>query len=221
MIQNILFDLDGTLTDPKAGITQCIRFSLGHFTDHIPGADDLTWCIGPPLRDSFARLLNTTDSHILDQAVSLYRERFSEKGMFENKVYPDVHQSLEQIKASGIRIFLATSKPRVYARKILDHFGLSHFFKKRYGAELDGRFVDKGELIAHILGAEGLDSKTTLMIGDRVYDIAGGKKNNLMTAAVTYGYGSRDEIASSNPDLVFDSLADLPAFLLTTVPGNA
>ena len=118
MTDTILFDLDGTLTDPKEGITGCIRFALEHFNLPVPRADDLTWCIGPPLRQSFSRLLKTGDDEILDRALSLYRERFAEKGMFENIIYPEVPKGLEKIKLSGFRVFLATSKPRIFAEKI-------------------------------------------------------------------------------------------------------
>jgi len=216
MIENILFDLDGTLTDPKVGITRCIQFSLEHFDVQVPEADDLTWCIGPPLRESFSHLLNTADDDKLDLALAHYRKRFSEIGIFENIVFPEIPKSLERIKGSGFRIYLATSKPRVFAEQILDHFKLIQFFDTVYGAELNGSLVDKGELIAHIIESEGLDPERSLMVGDRVYDIAGGKENGIMTAAVSYGYGSMDEIISSKPDLIFDKFSDLLDFLKIT-----
>lgn len=213
MIDNILFDLDGTLTDPKVGITRCIQYALEEIGESVPEMDQLTWCIGPPLKESFTQILNTTDNAILDRALSLYRERFSEKGMFENVVYPGVFSTLKTIKESGVQIFLATAKPRVFGKKILGQFELSRFFKSIYGAELDGRLSDKGELIAHILKTEALDAGRTLMVGDRMYDIIGGKKNGLVTAAVSYGYGTQKEIESSEPDLVFDVFADLLSWL--------
>ena len=113
----------------------------------------------------------------------------------------------------GFRIFLATSKPRVYAERILDQFDLTPFFQAIHGSELDGRLSDKGELVAHILDSEMLDPKVTLIVGDRFHDIIAGKKNGIMTAAVTYGYGSREEITASEPDLIFESPSDLAAFL--------
>ncbi len=210
---NILFDLDGTLTDPKEGITRCIQFALEQLEVAVPETDELTWCIGPPLPDSFSTLMDSSDESSLNQALTLYRQRFAEVGMFENMVYPDTVDSLQKIKATGFKIFLATSKPGFYAKKILDHFNLSRFFDGIYGAELDGRLSDKGELIAHILSVEKLDSEGTLMVGDRSHDIVGGKKNNVRTAAVSYGYGSEEEISSSKPDLVFDSMTQLTSFL--------
>jgi len=213
MLSDILFDLDGTLADPKEGITRCIQFSLGQLGVTSPGADQLTWCIGPPLRGSLSRLLNTADDALLDQALSYYRKRFSETGIYENALYPGIIPALGRIRRAGFRVFLATSKPRVYAERILDHFGLTQFFQAIHGSELDGRFSDKGELVAHILDSEMLDPKATLIVGDRFHDIVAGKKNGIMTAAVTYGYGSREEIVMSKPDFVFESPSDLVAFL--------
>lgn len=220
-ITTILFDLDGTLTDPKAGITRCIRFSLEKLGVTPPHEDHLTWCIGPPLRDSFALLLETSDDRLLDQALSYYRERFSQTGMYENELYPESIPALERIRDAGLRVFLATAKPKVFAAPILDHFSLSRFFHGIHGSELDGRCAHKGELIAHILRTESLNPATTLMVGDRCHDILGGRGNGVLTAAVTYGYGSRAEIEESGPDMVFDSLTELAGFLEaeTGVPG--
>lgn len=220
MISNILFDLDGTLTDPKVGITRCIQFSLEHFDVNIPPIDQLTWCIGPPLKESFSQLLHTTDESILDQALSYYRKRFSETGMFENSAYPEVAPCLRKIKQAEFHVFLATAKPHIFARQILDHFCLSQFFTAVYGSELDGRFSDKGELIAHILEYENLNPKESLIVGDRIHDIAGGKKNGIMTAAVSYGYGTQKEIASAKPDILFNAFSDVLSFLKITETAN-
>jgi len=222
MLSHILFDLDGTLTDPKEGIIRCIQFSLDQLGVRSPQADQLTWCIGPPLRGSFSRLLNTADDALLDQALFYYRKRFSAAGMYENALYPGIMLALRRIRAAGFRVFLATSKPRVFARQILDHFDLTQFFHAIHGSELDGRLSDKEELVAHILDLEGLDPKASLIVGDRSHDIIGGKKNGLMTAAVTYGYGTREEIIASKPDMIFASPSDLAAFLESkAVPDEA
>ena len=221
MLSNILFDLDGTLTDPKDGITRCIQFALDQLGTTSPDVDQLDWCIGPPLRGSFSQLLNTKDDTLLDQALFHYRKRFSECGMFENVVYPEVIGSLRRIRKAGIRVFLATSKPEVFAKQILDHFDLSPFFDAVYGSELNGRLSDKGDLVAHILDTEDLDPKMTLIVGDRSHDIIGGKKNYIMTAAVSYGYGSREELTSFKPDFIFDTISDLAAFIESeTTPGT-
>ncbi len=216
---NVLFDLDGTLTDPGKGITRCIRYALERLGASMPLSDQLTWCVGPPLRASFTQLLNTTDETILDQALVLYRKRFSEKGMFENILYPGVVSSLTRLRKAGFNLFLATSKPRVFARQILDHFNMTTYFHRVYGSELDGRLSDKGALIAHILHEERLAPAATMMVGDRVYDIEGGKENKVMTAAVSYGYGTREEIDAADPDIVFETIADLTKTLLSLRAG--
>lgn len=211
--ENILFDLDGTLTDPKDGITRSISYALGQLGFESPHEDHLIWCIGPPLKESFGRLLDTDDESLIEQALSHYRKRFSESGMYENAVYSGIPAILQVIRSAGFRVFLATSKPRVYAKRILDHFDLSHYFHAVHGSELDGRLSDKGALIAHIIETEGLDPQATLIVGDRSYDVVGGKKNGIMTAAVTYGYGSREELFEARPDIVLDSPEGLALFL--------
>jgi phosphoglycolate phosphatase len=213
LFRNVLFDLDGTLTDPKDGITRCIQYSLDRLGRPAPATNDLLWCIGPPLRGSFATLLDSTDDALLDRALALYRERFGDVGLFENVVYPGIPSALADIQAQGFRLFLATSKPEVYAKQILEHFGLTPHFLRAYGAELDGRRTNKVELVAYLLQQESLDSRETLMVGDRLHDIAGGKQNGTATAAVTYGYGSADEIADAGPDYTFDTPEALAAFL--------
>jgi phosphoglycolate phosphatase len=220
MISNVLFDLDGTLTDPKDGITRCIQFSLGRLGIATPPRDELTWCIGPPLRESFSRLLSTSDNSLLDTALLYYRERFSEIGIYENSIYPEISSVLQRIHRIGFRIFLATSKPTVFASRILDHFALTQFFHGIYGSGLDGHLSDKGELVAYILRVEGLDPQQTLIAGDRSNDVLGGKKNGIMTAAVTYGYGTPDEIKMAAPDFIFDTPLELAAFLEMKKPPN-
>jgi phosphoglycolate phosphatase len=213
VISNVLFDLDGTLTDPKDGIIRCIQFSLSRLGIEAPHAEALVWCIGPPLRASFSRLIPACDDTLLEAAVNHYRERFSDIGIYENGVYPGVIPALRKIRAQGFLIFLATSKPAIFARRILDHFGLTRFFHGIYGSELDGRLSDKKELVDHILKTEGLIPQFTLMVGDRCHDVLGGKKNGTKTAAVTYGYGSLDEIREAKPDFIFYSPHGLAAFL--------
>ena len=215
-VQTILFDLDGTLTDPREGITRCIQYSLGRLGKDIPATDELLWCIGPPLRHSFSALLESGDTRLIEDAMTFYRERFLKIGMFENSVYPGVPETLEAIRAEGVRVVLATSKPTVYAVPILDHFCLSRFFRGIYGSELDGRLSDKGELVAHIVATEGLDIRSCVMVGDRCHDIAGGKKNGMRTAMVSYGYGDRDEIERAEPDVVINS----PVELVTWIAGK-
>ena len=189
----IYFDLDGTLTDPKPGITRSIQYALQKL-DHptMPTEDELTWCIGPPLRASFVRLLGAETS--ADLAVSYYRERFSDVGLYENGVYDGIGEVLTSLCASGHRLFVATSKPHVFAERIIDHFGLRDHFERVFGSELDGTRVDKSHLLEYALKSTAVDPAKTLMIGDRSHDMVGAKNNGMKGIGVLYGYGSRDEL---------------------------
>ena len=189
----IYFDLDGTLTDPKPGITRSIQYALQRL-DHptMPTEDELTWCIGPPLRASFVRLLGAETS--ADLAVSYYRERFSDVGLYENGVYDGIGEVLTSLCASGHRLFVATSKPHVFAERIIDHFGLRDHFERVFGSELDGTRVDKSHLLEYALKETAVDPSKTLMIGDRSHDMVGAKNNGMKGIGVLYGYGSRDEL---------------------------
>jgi phosphoglycolate phosphatase len=193
MMDAIFFDLDGTLTDPKPGITRSIQYALQRL-DHptIPTEDELTWCIGPPLRASFIRLLG--GDHSADRAVSLYRERFSDVGLYENGVYDGIGDVLTKLCTSGHRLFVATSKPHVFAERIIDHFSLRNHFERVFGSELDGTRVDKSHLLEYALKQAGVDPAKTLMIGDRSHDMVGAKNNGMKGIGVLYGYGSRDEL---------------------------
>jgi phosphoglycolate phosphatase len=189
----IYFDLDGTLTDPKPGITRSIQYALQRL-DHptMPTEDELTWCIGPPLRASFVRLLGAETS--ADLAVSYYRERFSDIGLYENGVYDGIGDVLTSLCASGHRLFVATSKPHVFAERIIDHFGLRDHFERVFGSELDGTRVDKSHLLEYALKQASIDPAKTLMIGDRSHDMVGAVNNGMKGIGVLYGYGSRDEL---------------------------
>jgi phosphoglycolate phosphatase len=189
----IYFDLDGTLTDPKPGITRSIQYALRKLDYHtIPTEDELTWCIGPPLRASFVKILKTADS--ADLAVSLYRERFSDIGLYENGVYDGIRDVLTTLGKSGHRMFVATSKPHVFAERIIDHFGLRHHFEHVFGSELDGTRVDKSHLLEYALNTASVDPSRTVMIGDRSHDMIGASNNGMKSIGVLYGYGSKDEL---------------------------
>ena len=192
----IFFDLDGTLTDPKPGITRSIQYALGKL-DHpaIPTEDELTWCIGPPLHASFATLLGSETS--ADLALSYYRERFSDVGLYENGVYAGIRDLLTALGQSGRRMFVATSKPHVFAKRIIDHFGLAGHFEHVFGSELDGTRVHKADLLAYALEQTGVDASRALMIGDRSHDVNGAKANGMDAIGVTYGYGSREELITA------------------------
>jgi phosphoglycolate phosphatase len=209
----IFFDLDGTLTDPKIGITRSIQYALGKLDHHtIPTEDELTWCIGPPLRASFAKLLGGEDS--ADQALSFYRERFSDVGLYENGVYAGIAETLVELNRSGHRLFVATSKPRIFAERIIDHFGLRDHFVRVFGSELDGTRVDKSDLLAYALQETSIDPARALMIGDRSHDIVGARNNGMGAVGVLYGYGSREELVAAGARHVCDT----PQAILKCIP---
>jgi phosphoglycolate phosphatase len=191
----IFFDLDGTLTDPKPGITRSIQYALDRLGQKtIPTEDELTWCIGPPLRASFVKLLGEASA---DLAVSLYRERFSDIGLYENAVYAGVEDVLTALRQSGHRLFVATSKAHVFADRIIDHFDLRRHFERVFGAELDGTRADKTDLLAYALNAASIDSARALMVGDRSHDMIGARNNGMKGIGVLYGYGSEQELTAA------------------------
>ncbi|MGO4572063.1 HAD family hydrolase [Microvirga sp. 2TAF3] len=210
-----LFDLDGTLTDPKTGITRSVQYALERLGRPIPDTDALTWMIGPPLIAGFTKLLGNAAE--APEAVRLYRERFSDVGLFENEVYAGIPALLEGLQERGIHLFVATSKPHLYARRILDHFGLSRFFREIYGSELDNRNTDKGDLIRHILALERFDPTAAVMIGDREHDAIGARTNGIAAIGITWGYGSRQELLDAGVACLVDDPAGLeePIFTLT------
>ena len=209
----VLFDLDGTLTDPKPGITRCIQYALSELGYKPPDANELLWCIGPPLKSSFSQLLQTFDDTLLEEAISLYRSRFSTIGLFENSLYPLIPETLKTIRAAGYQTFVATSKPQIYATRIIEYFDLAPFFDGVYGSELDGNRSVKGDLISYIIERESLLPSTVVMVGDRLHDIIGAKKNNIAAIGVTYGYGSREELETHKADLIADFPDEIPTLL--------
>ena len=188
----IYFDLDGTLTDPKPGITRSIQYALGKLDWPIPPADELTWCIGPPLRSSMKKLLGSDE--LADRGVALYRERFSDIGLFENEVYPGIEDTLAALSQSGRRMFVATSKAHIYADRIIDHFKLRIYFERVFGAELDGTRSDKTELLRHAVQTVNVDPSQAIMIGDRSFDMVGARNNGMTAVGLLYGYGSEAEL---------------------------
>lgn len=188
----IYFDLDGTLTDPKPGITRSIQYALRKLDRAAPPEDELTWCIGPPLHASLKKLLGADD--LADKALSLYRERFADIGLFENEIYPGIEDTLSALAKSGRRLFVATSKPGVYAERIIDYFKLRVYFERVFGSELDGRRSDKTDLLGYALQTTRVDPSQAMMIGDRSHDMIGARNNGMTAVGVLYGYGSEEEL---------------------------
>src|SRR5260221_850367 len=204
----ILFDLDGTLTDPKTGITKSVQFALKKLGIDEPDLDKLNPFIGPSLKDSFVKHYNC-DEEKAWQAVQYYREYFSTKGMFENTLYKGIYELLEKLYKSK-SLYVATSKPTVFSEQIIRHFHLEKYFKKIVGPELDLKNVSKEAIIKSIVNILPNENKTTFaMVGDREQDIMGAKANGIDSVGVLFGYGSKEEIKNANPTHVIDTVEDL------------
>ncbi|MDR1191393.1 MAG: HAD hydrolase-like protein [Verrucomicrobiales bacterium] len=206
----ILFDLDGTLIDSGPGIINSIRHALAELGREPPSAAALRWCVGPPLTVIFQRLLRADDPALIASAVAAYRRRYQAGGMFEAAVYPGIPAALARLKARGPRLYVATSKPEIFARQILTHFGLARYFTAIHGSALDGARADKTALIAHALTVTNPPRARALMVGDRATDILGARRNGLRAAAVTYGYGVWSELAAARPARFIRHPAQLP-----------
>lgn len=208
----VLFDLDGTLTDPQVGITTSVRHAMAELGRPLAAEVDLDWCIGPPLIDSFARLLDG-DRGLAERAVAAYRARYGVVGLFENEVYPGIPRLLDALVTAGRRLVLATSKPRVFAERILEHFDLARRFDAIHGSELDGTRVHKTDLLPWILAREAIDPTTAVMVGDREHDALGARAAGLATIGVAWGYGSRDELVRAGAAGIAGDVADLAELL--------
>lgn len=205
----VFFDLDGTLSDPRAGIIRSIQHALNCLGVDCPGDDELTWCIGPPLLESFRSIVGTA---LAPKALDHYRERFSEVGWKENELYPGIIDVLRQLEESDRPLYVATSKPFVFADRIIRHFQLDEYFSRIFGSELDGTRSNKGELLRFALSETGLNNQA-VMVGDREHDVFGAKANQIESIGVTYGYGSQQELENAGADVVVDS----PKMLLSAL----
>ncbi len=208
-----LFDLDGTLTDPKLGITRSIQHALRKRGRPVPHADQLESLIGPPLEQSFREHFGMSPGDAR-QAVGDYREYFAEKGLFENAVYPGIAELLAALRGRQLRLAVATSKPTVFAERILTHFGLADRFEGVIGSHLDGGRVDKGELIRDALAALRVGAADAVHVGDRRHDVLGARANGVTAIAVGWGYGTREELLAAEPHELVESVAALSRLLL-------
>jgi len=206
---NVLIDLDGTLTDSAPGIISCIRHALTEAGRECPDDAALRHFIGPPLHETLRKILGTDDPAQLAAVIELYRRQFSERGLYENAVYPGIPAALQALKDAGVALFVATSKPLVYAQRIIRHFGLDGYFGAVYGSEFDGTLSNKSELIAHILKAESLSPAATSMVGDRSHDVVGANANGVRPVGVLWGYGSRAELTAAGASVLCEQPATL------------
>jgi phosphoglycolate phosphatase len=203
----LLFDLDGTLTDPRQGIERSIRHAMQAVGHPLEPGLDLRWCIGPPLLGSLEALLGPEKARA-PQALAAYRERYGARGLMDNKLYPGIGEALAAL-AGRYDLYVATSKPLIYAQAILDNFGLSVHFKAIYGSELDGTRSDKAELIAWLLALEGLDPARARMVGDRSHDMLGAARNGVQGLGALWGYGDRAELLGAGAAALLQRPSDL------------
>lgn len=210
MTKNILFDLDGTLTDSGEGIINCAILALEHFGLPIPSREALRVIVGPPLDQSFIRFGVPADR--TDEAIRVYRSRYTTVGKFENYPYPGIRETLQALKAAGHQLFVATSKPEGMSVEILEKFELAQYFELICGATLDGSRSHKADVIAYLLGqVESLEN--VVMVGDTKFDVLGAKEHGIPTIGVAWGYGTREEMLEAGAV----AIAEKPENLLTLV----
>ena len=209
-----MFDLDGTISDPKIGITKSVQYALQKMNIYEPDIDKLECFIGPPLQVSFAEYYDF-DERKTQKAIEFYRERFKEKGMFENELYTQIPSLLKSLYEQKIILAVATSKPTVFAEQILQYFNISQFFEFVVGSNLDGTRTSKAEIIQYILNKyHNLKLDEFIMIGDRKHDIIGAINTGIDSIGVTYGYGSLEEIRLCKPTYIVKDIDQLKGILL-------
>lgn len=213
MYQYILFDLDGTLTNPEIGITSSVMYALEKFGVKVEDRKELHPFIGPPLSYSFQTYygLSEADSEL---AIKYYRERFSVKGLYENEVYEGVEKLLQRLKESGKKLIIATSKPEEFTLKILAHFDLLKYFDYVAGATMDGSRGEKADVIRYAIEISGIqDRSQAIMIGDRKYDILGAKENGLDSIGVLFGFGDREELSEAGANYIAENVEDILKYI--------
>ena len=209
MPTHVYFDLDGTLTDPYEGITKCILYALDELGFPHPSDEYLQSCIGPPLYDTFPVMVGEA---LTLKAVDLYRVRFNDVGWLENKPYDGIHDALATVANSDCILYVATSKPRIAAKRIVEHFEMGQYFDRVFGCELDGTRSNKIDLLSYALD-ENPTALSRMMIGDRKHDLIGAIANGIRPIGVSYGYGSTEELNTAGATAVADSPADLPEII--------
>ena len=209
---HLLFDLDGTLTESGPGIMNSARYALSQYGITDVADSTLRKFIGPPLMDSFQNMFGFSEEKARE-AMKKYREYFAEKGLFENSVYPEIRETLTELKARGKHLFVATSKPEIYTNRILDKFELTQFFEDICGTDIEETRSEKAKIIEYLLEKNHLESERKngqiLMIGDRLHDIIGAHKNSLPCCACLWGYGDRKEFAENKADFVIEKPGEL------------
>ncbi|MEG3269537.1 HAD family hydrolase [Streptococcus suis] len=215
MYQTILFDLDGTLTDSGQGILNSVAYALEKMGIEEPDTANLNRFIGPPLYESFSRFYQLSPEDT-QSAVDAFRVYFKEKGMFENQLYPGIISLLEELRTAGKTLVIATSKPEIFAKQILEHFGIAHYFDVIAGASLDSSRISKADVIGYAINQLEAFPKHAVMIGDREHDIEGARRHQLPAIGVLYGYGNKQEFEKVGATMIVETVQDLKKVLLTT-----
>ena len=214
MPTHVYFDLDGTLTDPFEGITKCFVYAVEKLGFERPSDDFLLSCIGPPLYDTFPEIVGEA---LTLKAVDLYRERFDQIGWLENSPYEGIHNTLENIaNRDDCVLYVATSKPRIAATRIVEHFEMAPYFERVFGCELDGTRANKSELLKYAISENPATTKR-IMIGDRKHDLIGAQANGIHPVGVSYGYGSVDELTTAGAAAIAHSPAEIPDIVLSAM----
>lgn len=212
----VIFDFDGTVAETGRGITNCVRYALEKLGEPVPGMDVLRKFVGPPLYDSFRKYCGLSDADA-ERGVALYRERYSEVGLFEADIYPGFTPLVKALKANGAWVAVASGKPEKYLRRIIERFGLTECFDGVAGPDPSTHSADKTAQVLAVL-PENADLSRACMVGDRCFDIDAGRALGMHTVAVEYGYGSRAEFEASGADEICETMADLRACLLGETP---
>ena len=210
--ENILFDLDGTLTDPAEGIVNSVIYAMKKMNFENVDRSGLLHFIGPPLTDSFMNQCSV-DQDTAELMITYYREYFSTSGKFENEVYKGVTDLLSELYRDGLNLFVATSKPTVFAKEILKHFNLDEYFIDIVGSNMDNTRTSKAEIISHIIQMHSLIPSKCVMIGDTMHDLIGAKACHISSIAVAYGYGDKHEFENFAPIEVVDNISGLKSIL--------
>jgi len=205
----VIFDLDGTVVDSRPGILAGIRQMMARLGHDLPADADLDWLIGPPIDEAFADLLAPFGDDRVALAVATYREHYSTTGIFDVRPYDGMPGLLDDLKARGRTLLVATSKLVPFARRVIDHLGLTGHFASIHGSEADGRFREKDDLLRHVIQSRGLDPAATVMVGDRAHDVQGAVANGLDVVAVTYGYGTVKELRRAGARVLCDDVEGL------------
>ena len=212
----ILFDLDGTLTNSRTGNIRCFEYALAKMGCRMPSEEILTTCIGPPLRTSFAKLLDTTDAAVIETGLAHFRDRYATVGLLESESYSGTVDLLAKLRQMGHRLFVVTSTPAYFAKQILQHFLLALYFDEIYGPKMDGTRDDKSDLLKFAIKEQGLDRSSILMVGDRCYDMKAAQNNGIDGLGVTYGFGSAAELLASGAVGVCSSGAAVTDWIIGT-----